>query len=79
MCGINVVGENEFLLKPVIGGKETFALASYDSIYGSIFLSWKKESNSVIIYISVPSNTKAHFVYDNVDVVLTMGSYHYEF
>ena len=79
MCGINVIGENEFLLKPIIGGKETFASASYDSIYGTISLSWEKVDNKVVIKISIPSNTKAHFIYQDKDEVLNYGTYEFEF
>ena len=79
MCGINITGENLFLLKPIIGGKETLASASYDSIYGNIAISWKKEENKVIIDISVPGNTTALFVYKDVNEELKAGSYHYEF
>ena len=70
---------NDFLLKPIIGGKETFASASYDSIYGTISLSWEKVDNKVVIKISIPSNTKAHFIYQDKDEVLNYGTYEFEF
>ena len=79
MCGINVSKENEFLLKPVIGGKETFAKASYDSIYGRVSLCWKKENDKVIIDITIPYNTSAHFVYKDFSEVIECGQHHYEF
>ena len=78
MCGINIASENEFLLKPVIGGKETYAFASYDSIYGTISLSWKKENDKVIFDINVPGNTQARFVYKEKDEILYPGQYHFE-
>ena len=79
MCGINVVKENEFMLKPIIGGKETFANATYDSIYGKISLAWKKENGKIIINISIPSNTSAHFIYNDVNEFLQSGNYYFEF
>ena len=78
MCGINVVGENEFLLKPIIGGKESFAKATYESIYGIISLSWKKENNKNIIDIVIPSNTHASFIYNDIERVLKSGKHHFE-
>ncbi|MBO7536211.1 MAG: family 78 glycoside hydrolase catalytic domain, partial [Bacilli bacterium] len=76
--GINVKCENEFLLKPIIGGKVTNASGSYDSIYGKISLSWKRENDKVIFDISIPSNTKALFSYNGVEKELNYGTYHFE-
>ena len=79
MCGINVIKENVFLLKPIIGGKESFASARYDSIYGIISLSWKKENEKVIIDIHIPENTQAHYIYNEDSYNLNAGDYHYEY
>ena len=79
MCGINIKGENEFELKPIIGGKEKYASASYDSIYGKVSLSWEKLNNKIIINVSVPSNTEAHFIYKEKDEILKSGLYRFEF
>ena len=79
MCGINVINENEFLIKPIIGGKETYAEASYDSIYGRISLAWKKEQDKVLIDLDIPSNTSATFSFCDTLEVLKPGKYHYEF
>ncbi|MCQ3035184.1 MAG: glycoside hydrolase family 78 protein, partial [Bacilli bacterium] len=79
MCGINIDGENHFLLKPIIGGKETYAKASYNSIYGEVALSWKKENDKIIIDIEVPSNTTASFIYKNNEILLDTGTYHFEY
>lgn len=75
MCGIIVRGENEFTLKPIIGGTLTYAFASYESMYGKVSLGWKKEEDKVIFNITVPSNTIAHFIYNNETKELTCGSY----
>ena len=77
MCGINITHENEFNLSPIIGGNINHASASYNSIYGLISLSWKKDNNKVIIDIIVPSNTIAHFNYNNDIKDLYEGSYHF--
>ncbi|MGM9859036.1 MAG: family 78 glycoside hydrolase catalytic domain [Bacilli bacterium] len=79
MCGINVVKENEFLIKPIIGGKEKFATCTYQSIYGEIKSSWKKEDDQIFIDIDVPSNTKALFEYGTFKKVLAPGNHHFEF
>ena len=79
MCGINIKGENEFLLKPIIGGKVNHAKASYDSIYGKVSLEWKKTNKKVTIDITIPSNTKATFIYNDSNVELEFGNHHFEF
>lgn len=79
MCGINVDKENRFILKPIIGGNVDFAKASYQSIYGKVSLSWKKENGKVIINITVPSNTEAEFIYENTKQELKSGSYEFVF
>lgn len=79
MCGIKIDGENHFTIKPIIGGKETYATASYSSIYGKIKSCWRKENNKIIIDLKIPSNTSARFIYEDVDEVLTSDPYHFEF
>lgn len=79
MCGININGENSFFIKPIIGGNINFAEASYNSIYGKVSLKWKKENKKIIIDISIPSNTCAHYVYSNDDLLLESGMYHFEY
>lgn len=59
MCGINVSGENCFLLKPVAGGHVTDAYAEYQSIYGRIKSKWIKNDKEITYEFDVPSNTEA--------------------
>ena len=59
MCGINVSGENSFLLKPVPGGHVTSAKASYESVYGPISSEWTREENKVRYVFEIPANTVA--------------------
>lgn len=62
MCGINVAGENEFIIKPVIGGKEKSAKASYLSVYGKIESAWQKFDDITVLSINVPSNCSAKVI-----------------
>ena len=78
MCGINVEGENKFKISPRPGGHFEFAEASYDSVYGKIFVRWDKTDGGYRYKISVPSNCQA-------DIILpdgrkqTVGAGEYEF
>ena len=78
MCGIKVVGENEFILCPTIGGHVDHAKAKYKSIYGTISLLWKKNDDGVVFDITVPANTKATFKYKNESKTLDSGTYRFE-
>ena len=75
MLGININGENRFTIYPVIGDGVTHAKGSYQSIYGKVSVSWKKENNKVIFDIDVPVNTKAHFIFRNINKELEPGHY----
>lgn len=75
MCGINLKSENEFDIKPIIGGNVNFAKAEYNSIYGLIKVSWKKNNNKVTFIIDVPANTKANFIYKDKKTTLLAGNY----
>lgn len=75
MCGINIKSENEFIIKPIIGGHINFANASYNSIYGEIKVKWEKLNNKVNININVPANTKATFIYKDKEILLSAGNY----
>ena len=78
MCGIKVESNNTFALTPIIGGHVSHAKASYKSIYGTISLSWKREDGLVKFDISVPSNTKATFMFNNENILLDYGTHHFE-
>lgn len=79
MCGIKVMNDRRIEIKPVIGGKETFAKATYHSIYGEIKSSWEKKEGKIIIDFTVPGNTLCTFVFRDRKELLSCGSYHYEF
>lgn len=62
MCGINVAGENKFVIAPEPGGDLTYARAEYQSIYGKVSSSWERTENGWKYVISVPANTSAEIV-----------------
>ena len=75
MCGINVIGENRFLIKPIVGGKETYASASYQSAYGLVKSSWKKDGDKVVYSIEIPPNTSAVIELPDGRHEVTCGKY----
>lgn len=75
MCGISVAGENEFIIKPVIGGKENFAKASYLSVYGKIESAWQKFDDKTVLSINVPSNCSAKVIVGNKTQLFGAGKH----
>jgi alpha-L-rhamnosidase len=67
MCGINVAGENHFVIKPVPGGTLTHAKASYQSIYGTVASGWEKTCKGYKFTVEIPANCTA-------DVILPDGN-----
>ena len=67
MCGINVAGENHFVIKPVPGGTLTHAKASYQSIYGTVASGWEKTGKRYKFTVEIPANCTA-------DVILPDGN-----
>ena len=62
MCVIQIDGENHFTLHPVPGGHFTYANAEYNSVFGHITSSWKKNENGMTFTFVIPSNTEAHVI-----------------
>ena len=81
MCGIKVIGENEFLIAPNPGGNFEYATMAYDSVYGKISCSWRKDKNGEFGYeLVVPSNTIATFVEPGkAEKLLTAGTYTFNY
>lgn len=52
-------GYKHFLLKPLVGGTLTEAHATYESLYGPIESSWKRNGKKVSYIFVVPANTTA--------------------
>jgi alpha-L-rhamnosidase len=78
MCGINIAGEGQFIISPLVGGKETYAKCAYNSIYGKVFSSWKKEKNKIIYEIEIPTNTTAEIILNNKKHSVGPGKFKYE-
>ena len=62
MCGINVDGENHFMIKPIPGGHFTFARAEYKSVFGTVKSGWKKENGKYKCDIVTPPNCTADII-----------------
>lgn len=78
VAGINVVGENKFVIKPLPGGTLTYAKASYLSLYGKVESSWEIKDSSIIFNISIPTNTSASLILPNNEKYdLDTGAYTY--
>jgi alpha-L-rhamnosidase len=59
MCGIQVAGENHFIIAPRPGGHFTYAKASYNSIYGQVTSSWRIAEGTTEFSITIPTNCTA--------------------
>lgn len=75
--GINVQGENTFLIEPKVGGHVTSASCSYGSVYSLVSVSWRKENEKVKYQIQVPPNTKAILRLPKEEKELLPGSYEF--
>lgn len=76
MCGIKIDGENHFVIAPKPGGHFTFANARYDSVFGTVKSSWKKENDKYIYEIEIPSNCTANVILPNgISQTVTAGKY----
>lgn len=75
------IGENEFLFAPNPGGSFEYASMAYDSVYGYVSCSWRKNEKGGFDYsIVVPSNTIARFVAPGKDVkIFTAGTYKFNY
>ena len=61
-CGIRVDGENHFVLAPRPGGHMTEASLCYQSIYGKVESSWKREGRNIVYNFSIPANCSATII-----------------
>lgn len=77
MCGIQVAGENRFVISPCVGGTLTHASLSYRSVYGKVSCRWEKQEESVVYTLEIPANTTAHFCVPGIDRQLTAGVYRF--
>ncbi len=75
MCGIQVDGENHFVIAPKPGGHFTFANAGYKSIYGTVRSGWEKTETSWRYTIEIPSNCTAEIIIDGNKQTVPAGIY----
>ena len=76
MCGIKVMGENQFLIAPKPGGSITYAKAEYQSIYGKVACGWEKTKEGYRYTVTLPSNTTARLILpDGREKMLSSGTY----
>lgn len=59
ITGIQVVGERKFYIAPHPGGSLQYAAFTYQSIYGSVSSSWKKEGQDIVYEIQIPVGCEA--------------------
>ena len=59
MCGINVAGENRFVIAPRPGGHFTHASADYLSVYGMVRCAWTRAGGKTEYVIAIPANCTA--------------------
>lgn len=78
MCGINVAGENHFVIAPKVGGKEAHAKCEYQSAYGRVSSAWEKKDGKVKYTIEIPSNTTAEIVIGGKTQTVGAGRYEFE-
>lgn len=79
MCGINIDGENHFVISPKPGGHFTFANAEYTSIYGKVTSGWEIRDGKTVFTISVPANTTADIILLNGEKsTVNAGQYIFE-
>ena len=65
MCGINIDGENHFVIAPKPGGNFTFAKAQYKSIFGTVQSAWEIKDGKTVYTVEIPANTTADIILPN--------------
>ena len=63
ICGIDTyedrAGYKKIMIKPHPGGNLSYAEASYETLYGKINCSWKKDNGHFVLDVDIPANTTA--------------------
>ena len=79
MCGINVAGENHFVIRPLPGGSFTWAQASYRSVFGTVKVRWEKKDGKTVYSISIPANCTAEIsLPEGMTKTVSAGEYIFE-
>ena len=75
-CGIQVTGENEFLIAPVPGGNSDCMDHTFRSDYGPVRCRWERTGGGINYHIEIPVGTKARAVLTGRGPMeLSAGSY----
>lgn len=76
VCGISIQRENHFRIAPEPGGGLTEAGLVYQSLYGEVSCTWKKESGKIQYHIHIPAGCTASAVLEGKDPMeLEAGDY----
>lgn len=59
MCGIQISGENRFVIAPRPGGSLIHAEAEYTSVYGTVKSGWTRENGQTVYSVTIPANCEA--------------------
>ena len=62
VCGIQAAGERHFVIRPLPGGKLSFARAELLSPYGIVKSGWEKKGKQYAYRIEIPANCTAKIV-----------------
>lgn len=68
VAGIQVAGENEFLIAPQYGGDLTEAGASYRSVFGEVISRWIHKDGVFVLKANIPANCAATVVLPNGEI-----------
>lgn len=75
MCGINIDGENHFVIAPKAGGSFTYANAEYKSVYGTVKSGWIKTEIGYNYEIEIPANCTAKIIINGKTQSVNAGKY----
>lgn len=69
-------GKPDFVIDPFVANELTYANASYQSIFGVLFSSWRKEPDGLVLEIEIPVNSSAlvHFPCEHPEQVTERGN-----
>ena len=73
--GIEIVGKRSFQIKPRIDASLDYAYTSYKSLFGKVESKWSINEDICTFEIVIPGNTKAIFIYKNIEKELSSGRY----
>ena len=76
VAGINVVKENYFEIKPSFGGTITNVNCEYNSVYGLVKVSYKRDIKSFNLTVNIPGNCDASLILPSGKKVLLHAGIH---